>query len=33
MPASGHGTGGYIHISQFRVYGRAVPRTETTRSQ
>ena len=27
MPASGHGTGGYIHISQFKVYGRAVPRT------
>lgn len=26
MPASGHGTGGYIHIGQFQVYGRAVPR-------
>jgi len=33
MPASGHGTGGYIHISQFRVYGRAVPRTATTNGQ
>jgi len=29
MPASGHGTGGYIHVSQFQVYGRAVPRTAT----
>jgi hypothetical protein len=28
MPASGHGTGGYIHISQFQVYGRSVPRTK-----
>jgi hypothetical protein len=27
MPASGHGTGGYIHVSQFQVYGRPVPRT------
>jgi len=27
MPGSGHGTGGYIHVSQFQVYGRAVPRT------
>ena len=26
MPASGHGTGGYIHVSQFQVYGRSVPR-------
>src|SRR5262249_8379031 len=33
MPASGHGTGGYIHISQFQVYGRAVPRAGTTSSQ
>jgi len=33
MPASGHGTGGYIHISEFRVYGRAVPRTATTSSR
>ena len=33
MPASGHGTGGYIHISQFQVYGRAVPRTATTSSR
>jgi hypothetical protein len=30
MPASGHGTGGYIHISQFQVYGKAVPRTPST---
>ena len=29
MPASGHGTGGYIHVSQFQVYGRAVPRAAT----
>jgi hypothetical protein len=27
MPGSGHGTGGYIHVSQFQVYGRPVPRT------
>lgn len=33
MPASGHGTGGYIHVSQFQVYGRAVPRTATTQSR
>ncbi len=33
MPASGHGTGGYIHISQFQVYGRAVPRGSTTTSR
>ena len=26
IPASGHGTGGYIHVSQLQVYGRAVPR-------
>jgi hypothetical protein len=26
MPASGHGTGGYIHVSQFQVYGTPVPR-------
>ena len=25
MPGSGHGTGGYIHVSQFQVYGRPVP--------
>jgi hypothetical protein len=30
MPASGHGTGGYIHVSQFQVYGRAVPRAATS---
>ncbi len=29
MPGSGHGTGGYIHVSQFQVYGRAVPRAGT----
>jgi hypothetical protein len=33
MPGSGHGTGGYIHISQFQVYGRPVPRTATTSSR
>jgi hypothetical protein len=33
MPGSGHGTGGYIHISQFQVFGRAVPRTPTTSSR
>jgi hypothetical protein len=33
MPASGHGTGGYIHISQFQVYGRPVPRAASTASR
>lgn len=33
MPASGHGTGGYIHVSQFQVYGRAVPRTAAASSR
>jgi hypothetical protein len=33
MPGSGHGTGGYIHVSQFQVYARAVPRTATTSSR
>jgi hypothetical protein len=33
MPASGHGTGGYIHVSTFQVYGRPVPRTATTSSR
>jgi hypothetical protein len=33
MPGSGHGTGGYIHISQFQVYGRAVPRAGSTASR
>ncbi|MSO82858.1 MAG: hypothetical protein EXQ53_06135 [Acidobacteria bacterium] len=33
MPGSGHGTGGYIHVSQFQVYGRPVPRTATTTSR
>ncbi len=26
MPASGHGTGGYIHVSEFQVYGEPVAR-------
>ena len=26
MPASGHGTGGYIHVSEFQVYGNPVAR-------
>jgi hypothetical protein len=26
MPASGHGTGGYIHLAGIEVYGKAVPR-------
>jgi hypothetical protein len=26
MPASGHGTGGYIHVAGIEVYGKAVPR-------
>lgn len=29
MPGSGHGTGGYIHVSQFQVYGRPVARGAT----
>lgn len=33
MPGSGHGTGGYIHVSQFQVYGRPVARTATTSSK
>jgi hypothetical protein len=33
MPGSGHGTGGYIHVSQLQVYGRPVPRTTTTSSR
>ena len=33
MPGSGHGTGGYIHISQFQVYGKAVPRPASTASR
>lgn len=33
MPASGHGTGGYIHVSVFQVYGRPVARTATTSSR
>jgi len=26
MPASGHGTGGYIHVAGIEVFGKAVPR-------
>jgi len=26
MPASGHGTGGYVHIAGIEVYGKPVPR-------
>jgi hypothetical protein len=26
MPASGHGTGGYVHVAGIEVYGKAVPR-------
>jgi len=26
MPASGHGTGGYVHVAGIEVYGRPVPR-------
>ena len=33
MPGSGHGTGGYIHVSQFQVYGKAVPRAASTASR
>jgi hypothetical protein len=33
MPASGHGTGGYIHVSEFQVYGRPVARTATASSR
>ena len=33
MPASGHGTGGYIHVSTFQVYGRPVARAATTSSR
>jgi hypothetical protein len=33
MPGSGHGTGGYIHVSEFKVYGRSVARAPTTSSR
>ncbi len=33
MPGSGHGTGGYIHIGQFEVYGKPVPREATISQQ
>src|SRR5688572_2233701 len=33
MPGSGHGTGGYIHVHTFQVYGRSVPRTAATSSR
>jgi hypothetical protein len=29
IPASGHGTGGYIHVGSIEVYGKPVPRTGT----
>ena len=31
MPASGHGTGGYIHLGSIEVYGRAVARAAASR--
>src|SRR5207247_8311817 len=31
-PGSGHGTGGYIHLSTIEVFGKAVPRAATTAS-
>ena len=33
MPGSGHGTGGYIHLGQFEVYGKPVPREATISQQ
>ena len=30
MPASGHGTGGYIHVGSIEVYGQPVPRGATS---
>jgi hypothetical protein len=33
MPGSGHGTGGYIHVSEFKVYGKTSPRTGATSSR
>jgi hypothetical protein len=30
MPASGHGTGGYIHLGPIEVFGKAVARATTT---
>lgn len=30
MPGSGHGTGGYIHLSTIEVFGKSVPRVATT---
>jgi hypothetical protein len=32
MPGSGHGTGGYIHLSTIEVFGKAIPRGTTTAS-
>jgi hypothetical protein len=32
MPGSGHGTGGYIHLSTIEVFGKPVPRAATTAS-
>lgn len=33
MPASGHGTGGYIHLGTIEVYGRLVPEAPATASR
>jgi hypothetical protein len=30
MPGSGHGTGGYIQLGRIEVYGKTIPRTETS---
>jgi hypothetical protein len=30
MPGSGHGTGGYIQLGKIEVYGKTIPRTETS---
>ena len=30
MPGSGHGTGGYIHLSTIEVFGKPVPRAAAT---
>ena len=32
MPGSGHGTGGYIHLSTIEVFGKPVSRAATTAS-
>ena len=33
MPGSGHGFGGYIHVGQIEVYGKAVPRNQQVSSR